>query len=187
MYIINFLTYQFTFKNFSSEGDKYKKAKEWKVPTVSIQWLNDVFFGFNAVQCMNNPKYQNFRLEDPFRIEYTLVPNPMVSWKTPIRVTSVIIWFIFFYNIISICTYHFFQIFFSFSAKIVELIVHIQKNFFSLLQETYQKFRANPPARIKRKVWYFNIYFWGQNKSPEINIFNLFFEQKFFSWKWHLL
>ena len=91
MYIINFLTYQFTFKNFSSEGDKYKKAKEWKVPTVSIQWLNDVFFGFNAVQCMNNPKYQNFRLEDPFRIEYTLVPNLMVSWKTPIRVTSVII------------------------------------------------------------------------------------------------
>ena len=110
--VVNFLTYQFTFKNFSSEGDKYKKAKEWKVPTVSIQWLNDVFFGFNAVQCMNNPKYQNFRLEDPFRIEYTLVPNLMVSWKTPIRVTSVIIWFIFFYNIISICTYHFFQIFF---------------------------------------------------------------------------
>ena len=75
---------------YSCEGQKYKKAKEWKVPTVSIQWLNDVFFGnINAVQCMNNPKYENFRLEDPFKIEYTLVPNLMVAWKQPIRVTPV--------------------------------------------------------------------------------------------------
>merc|ERR550532_3299686 len=91
----------------SCEGDKYKKAKEWKVPSVSIQWLNDVFFGnMNAVQCMNNPKYQNFRLDDPFRIEYTLVGNLISAWKIPIRVTP----------------------------------------------ETYQKFKANPPARIKRKA-----------------------------------
>lgn len=74
----------------SCDGDKYKKAKEWKVPTVSIQWLNDVFFGsMNAVQCMNNPKYQNFRLEDPFKIEYPLVQNLMIAWKTPIKVTPV--------------------------------------------------------------------------------------------------
>lgn len=74
----------------SCEGEKFKKAKEWKVPTVSIQWLNDVFFGnMNAVQCMNNPKYQNFRVEDPFKIEYSLVPNLMAAWKTPIRVTPV--------------------------------------------------------------------------------------------------
>jgi len=91
----------------SCEGDKYKKAKEWKVPSVSIQWLNDVFFGnMNAVQCMNNPKYQNFRMDDPFKIEYTLVPTLMMAWKNPIRVTP----------------------------------------------ETYQKFKANPPARIKRKA-----------------------------------
>ena len=33
-------------------------------------------------------------------------------------------------------------------------MVHIKRKtvFFSLLQETYQKFRANPPARIKRKA-----------------------------------
>ena len=75
---------------FSCDGEKFHKAKEWKVPTVSIQWLNDVFFGnMNAVQCMNNPKYQNFRVDDPFKIEYTLVPNLMVAWKTPIRVTPV--------------------------------------------------------------------------------------------------
>ena len=75
---------------YSCEGDKYAKAKEWKVPTVSIQWLNDVFFGsMNAVQCMNNPKYQNFRSEDPFKIDYSLVPNLMASWKNPIRITPV--------------------------------------------------------------------------------------------------
>eukprot|EP00093_Oithona_nana_P001783 01783.XXX_4517_412_1 [CDS] Oithona nana genome sequencing. len=91
----------------SCEGDKYAKAKEWKVPTVSIQWLNDVFFGsMNAVQCMNNPKYQNFRAEDPFKIEYSLVPNLMASWKNPIRITP----------------------------------------------ETFNKVKANPPARIKRKA-----------------------------------
>merc|ERR1719479_808153 len=55
---------------------------------------------------MNNPKYQNFRMDDPFKIEYTLVPNLMSAWKHPIRVTP----------------------------------------------ETYQKFKANPPARIKRKA-----------------------------------
>ena len=82
--------------HFSCEGDKYKKAKEWKVPSVSIQWLNDVFFGnMNAVQCMNNPKYQNFRLDDPFKIEYTLVGNLMNAWKNPIRVTPVSFFFIF--------------------------------------------------------------------------------------------
>lgn len=89
------------------EGEKYSKAKEWKVPTVSIQWLNDVFFGnVNAVQYMNNPKYHNFKLEDPFKIDYSLVPNLMLAWKNPIRVTP----------------------------------------------ETYHKFKANPPARIKRKA-----------------------------------
>ena len=26
-------------------GEKYEKAREWRVPSVSIQWLNDVLFG----------------------------------------------------------------------------------------------------------------------------------------------
>ncbi|CAB4063821.1 PAXIP1 [Lepeophtheirus salmonis] len=90
-----------------ASGDKFEKAKEWKVPAVSVQWLNDVLFGnVNAVQCVNNPKYQNLKLEDPFRIDFTLLPHLVEAWKIPIRVTP----------------------------------------------ETYQKFKANPPARIKRKV-----------------------------------
>ena len=60
----------------------------------------------NADQIMHNPKYHNFRLDDPFRMDYSLVPHLISAWKIPIRVTP----------------------------------------------ETYQKFKANPPARIKRKA-----------------------------------
>ncbi len=55
-----------------------------------MQCLNDVLFGsMNAVQCMNNPKYHNFRLEDPFKMDYSLVQSLMNAWKIPIRVTPV--------------------------------------------------------------------------------------------------
>jgi len=89
-------------------GEKYDKAREWKVPVVSVQWLNDVMFGsVNAAQCMSNSKYQGFKSDDPLRMDYNLVPHLIAAWKLPgIRVAP----------------------------------------------ETYQKFKANPPARIKRKA-----------------------------------
>eukprot|EP00092_Neocalanus_flemingeri_P028822 GFUD01031294.1.p1 GENE.GFUD01031294.1~~GFUD01031294.1.p1 ORF type:complete len:765 (+),score=231.03 GFUD01031294.1:287-2296(+) len=88
-------------------GEKFEKAREWRVPAVSIQWLNDVLFGSaNAAQSMNNPRYQQFKPDEPLRIDYSLVPHLIQAWKNPIRVTP----------------------------------------------ETYQKFKANPPARIKRKA-----------------------------------
>ena len=55
---------------------------------------------------MNNPRYQQFKPDEPLRIDYNLVPHLIQAWKIPIRVTP----------------------------------------------ETYQKFKANPPARIKRKA-----------------------------------
>ena len=71
----------------SAEGEKYNKAKEWKVPTVSVQWLYEVLFGnVNGAQVMNNPKFQNFK-DDPFKMEYSLVPNLIAAWKHPIGVT----------------------------------------------------------------------------------------------------
>ena len=71
----------------TADGEKYTKAKEWKVPTVSVQWLNEVLFGnVNGAQVMNNPKFQNFK-EDPFKMEYALVPNLIAAWKNPIGVT----------------------------------------------------------------------------------------------------
>ena len=75
---------------FSPEGEKYNKAKAWKIPTVSVQWLNDVLLSnVNAVQCMNNPKYHAFRPDDALRIDYSLVQNLILAWKNPIRVTPV--------------------------------------------------------------------------------------------------
>jgi hypothetical protein len=75
---------------FSPEGEKYNKAKAWKIPTVSVQWLNDVLLSnVNAVQCMNNPKYHAFRPEEALRIDYSLVQNLILAWKNPIRVTPV--------------------------------------------------------------------------------------------------
>merc|ERR1712203_66784 len=66
----------------TAEGENYTKAKEWKVPTVSVQWLNEVLFGnVNGAQVMNNPKFQNFKLEDPFKMEYALVPNLILLGK----------------------------------------------------------------------------------------------------------
>ena len=88
-------------------GEKFEKAREWRVPAVSIQWLNEVMFGSgNAAQSINNPRYQQFKPDEPLRIDYNLVPHLIQAWKIPIRVTP----------------------------------------------ETYQKFKANPPARIKRKA-----------------------------------
>ena len=88
-------------------GEKFEKAREWRVPAVSIQWINEVVFGSgNAAQSMNNPRYQQFKPDEPLRIDYNLVPHLIQAWKIPIRVTP----------------------------------------------ETYQKFKANPPARIKRKA-----------------------------------
>merc|ERR1719322_1729454 len=88
-------------------GEKFDKAREWRLPAVSIQWLNDVLFGSaNAAQSMNNPRYQQFKPEEPLRIDYNLVPHLIQSWKIPIRISP----------------------------------------------ETYQKFKSNPPARIRRKA-----------------------------------
>merc|ERR1719412_2340413 len=51
-------------------GEKFEKAREWRVPAVSIQWLNDVLFGsMNAAQSMNNPRYQKFKANPPARIK----------------------------------------------------------------------------------------------------------------------
>jgi len=89
------------------EGEKFEKAREWRVPAVSCQWINDVLFGsMNAAQSMNNPRYQQFKPDEPLRIDYSLVPHLIAAWKIPIRVTP----------------------------------------------ETYAKFKANPPTRIKRKA-----------------------------------
>ena len=63
-------------------GEKFENVREWKVPAVSIQWLNDVLFcSANAAQSMNNPRYQQLKPEEPLRIDYSLVQHLIQAWK----------------------------------------------------------------------------------------------------------
>lgn len=71
------------------DGQKYKKAREWGKPVVNVQWLTDILFGqYSCIQQPDNPKYQQFNLVNPFRVEYALIPNLMAAWKMPINITQ---------------------------------------------------------------------------------------------------
>lgn len=94
----------------SNSGPKYAKAREWRVPAVSVAWLAEAIFGnTNAEQCLHNPKFANFGASrpggpgpaappgaagpqpdpEPLRCDYGLMAHLMAAWKTPIRVTPV--------------------------------------------------------------------------------------------------
>ena len=58
------------FSRFRAAGQKYEKAKEWKVSVVNIQWLNDIMFGqLEALKSPVHARYQQFNTLDEFRIE----------------------------------------------------------------------------------------------------------------------
>lgn len=64
--------------NFRPDGQKYKKAREWQTSVVNAQWLTDLLCGqTNALHQLESPKYQQFSLNNPFRLEYSLVPHLM--------------------------------------------------------------------------------------------------------------
>ena len=55
---------------------------------VNVHWLSELLLGNQSVaQLTGHQKYQQFSLEDPFRIDYNLVPHLMAAWKAPIIVT----------------------------------------------------------------------------------------------------
>jgi len=57
---------------------KYKKAREWQTNVVNAQWLTDLLCGqMNALHQLEGPKYQQFNLNNPFRLDYSLVPHLM--------------------------------------------------------------------------------------------------------------
>lgn len=63
---------------FRLEGKKVKKAREIGKPIVNVQWLNELLFGhFTCLQQPDNPKYQQYNLNNPFKIDYTLVIHLM--------------------------------------------------------------------------------------------------------------
>jgi len=63
---------------FRLEGKKVKKARDTNRPVVNVQWLNEILFGH--LSCMYQPenaKYQQFNLNNPFRVDYNLVLHLM--------------------------------------------------------------------------------------------------------------
>lgn len=68
----------FEYVNFRPDGQKYKKAREWSTSVVNAQWLTDLLCGqMNALHQLEGPKYQQFSLSNPFRLDYALVPHLM--------------------------------------------------------------------------------------------------------------
>ncbi|XP_024871465.1 PAX-interacting protein 1-like isoform X2 [Temnothorax curvispinosus] len=71
------------------EGQKYKRAREWQTAVVNAQWLIDLLCGqMNALHQLECPKYQQFSLSNPFKLDYSLVPHLMVAWKMPINISQ---------------------------------------------------------------------------------------------------
>lgn len=68
----------FNKNHFRPDGQKYKKAREWQTGVVNAQWLTDLLCGqMNALHQTENPKYQQYSLGNPFRLDYSLVPHLM--------------------------------------------------------------------------------------------------------------
>ena len=60
------------------EGEKYEKAKEWKLPVVNVHWLSDLTLGhLDALKLPVQPKYLQLYPGDPFQMDMSLVLNLM--------------------------------------------------------------------------------------------------------------
>ncbi|XP_035225064.1 PAX-interacting protein 1-like [Stegodyphus dumicola] len=71
------------------EGKKVQRAKSWRIPVVNVQWLHDLMFGhFEALRLPMAHKYQQYDLDNPFALDYALVPHLMAAWKVPIKISE---------------------------------------------------------------------------------------------------
>lgn len=65
-------------KRINTENKKYKKAKEWGTPMVNAIWLSDILLGnLSQMSQHDNAKYQQYNLQSPFRIDFSLVAHLM--------------------------------------------------------------------------------------------------------------
>ncbi|CAM1327677.1 PAXIP1 (predicted) [Pycnogonum litorale] len=72
------------------EGLKYVKGQEWKIPIVNVQWMNDILLGiYDALRSLMAARYQNYNMEDVFKLDFTSIHPLMYSWRMPIKITDV--------------------------------------------------------------------------------------------------
>lgn len=68
-------------KRINTENKKYKKAKEWGTPMVNAIWLSDILLGnLSQMSQHDNAKYQQYNLQSPFRIDFSLVAHLMSKY-----------------------------------------------------------------------------------------------------------
>lgn len=64
------------------EGNKFKRAKDWNIPVVNCVWLSDILQGdLSHMSQYDQPKYQQYNVSGPFRIDYSLVANLMSEYE----------------------------------------------------------------------------------------------------------
>ena len=68
------------------EGPKYQKAREWRIPVVSPQWLSDILLGdYQNARNPYDPKYKQYTVETRFYLSYFNVAPLMHAWRVPIK------------------------------------------------------------------------------------------------------
>lgn len=73
------------------EGKKYKRAKDWNIPIVNTVWLSDILQGnLSHMSQYDLPKYQQYNLSGPFRIDSALLAHLMSEYFKDFKLLFVI-------------------------------------------------------------------------------------------------
>jgi PAX-interacting protein 1 len=76
-------------KKIDPTNKKYIRAKELNIPVVNVVWLSDLLLGnTSAALQYESSKYQQYTLQAPLRIDYSIVSHLMNAWKAPINLTQ---------------------------------------------------------------------------------------------------
>lgn len=63
------------------DGNKFKRAKDWNIPVVNCVWLSDILQGnLSHMSQYDQQKYQQYNVNAPFRIDYSLVAHLMSEY-----------------------------------------------------------------------------------------------------------
>ena len=74
----------------AAAGEKYKKAHDWKIPAVSIKWINEAMFGEeNVTTRLSDPRFKLFKPEsEALRISKKLVSQFLEPWNKRIGISK---------------------------------------------------------------------------------------------------
>ncbi|CRK86347.1 CLUMA_CG000101, isoform A [Clunio marinus] len=76
-------------KRLDQNHKKFIHAKEFNIPMVNVVWLSDLLLGnTSTLSQYDSPKYQQYNLQQPLRIDHSIVPQLMNAWKAPINLTQ---------------------------------------------------------------------------------------------------